>query len=71
MKSVQSLLARRSANHLLRLFIAALLALYAPHPCMFPVAAPELTKMILPFDSRKPGKEALMAVTSEKKLISK
>jgi hypothetical protein len=38
---------------------------------MFPVAAPELTKMILPIDSRKPGKDALMAVTSEKKLMSK
>ena len=58
-------------RHLLKLFIAALLALYGAHPGMPPVAAPELIKMILPFDSRKAGREALMAGISENKLTSK
>lgn len=58
-------------GHLLKLFIAALLALYGAHPGMPPVAAPELIKMTLPFDSLKAGREALMAGTSENKLTSK
>jgi hypothetical protein len=58
-------------DHLLKLFIAALLALYGAHPGIFPVAAPELIKTILPFDSRKAGKEVLIAGTRENKLTSK
>lgn len=56
-----------------RLFMAALLALYGPHPGMFPVAAPELMKTRRPPCEllRSSGSVARMAVTREKKLTSK
>lgn len=60
-------------TYLHRLFRAALLALYGPHPGMFPVAAPELTKTRRPPCEllRSSGSVARMAVTREKKLTSK
>jgi len=53
--------------------MAALLALYGPHPGLPFTAAPELTKTILPpiLLLRKAGKAACMAVTKEKKFTSK
>ena len=39
-------------------FIAALLAEYGPHAYIPFKLAPELTKMTLPFDSRKAGRAA-------------
>jgi hypothetical protein len=59
--------------YLPRLFIAALLALYGPHPGVALYAAPELTKMTLPplVLLRNAGKDACNAVTSEKKFTSK
>ena len=41
------------------------------HPGMPLVAAPDLIKMILAFDSRQVSREALMAGISENKLTSK
>jgi len=41
------------------------------HPGMPLVAAPDLINMILAFDSRQVGREALMAGISENKLTSK
>lgn len=62
-----------SLQYLHREFIAALLALYGPHPGTPLTAAPELTKTILPpwVLFRRKGKATLVAVTREKKFTSK
>lgn len=56
-----------------REFIAALPALYGPHPGIPFIAAPELTKTILPPMALllKYGKADFTAVMREKKLTSK
>lgn len=58
-------------QYLQKLFIAALLVLYAPHPPVAPVAAPELTNMTFPLLCRNRGKALLTVWRREKKLTSK
>lgn len=50
--------------------MAALLALYGPHPRLLLTAAPELTMIILPLKLRKEANEAWIVWMREKKLTS-